>query len=30
MWPNGLAERLRLPEEITNMKKENIKWQSYP
>ena len=30
MWPSGLAVGLRLPEEITNMKKENIKWQSYP
>ena len=30
MWPYGLAERMRPPEEITNMKKENTKWQSYP
>jgi len=30
MWPNGLAEGLKLPEEITKTKKENTKWQSYP
>ena len=30
MWPTGLAERAMPPEEITKMKKENIKWQSYP
>ena len=24
MWPNGLAERMKRPEEITNMKKERL------